>query len=184
VSGRSVWQESAGAEKPRETGIQPWGRNKALKREAHERGKLKQASVGRGADTAKRVAKPWRRDFRAARQGRSNAWSQAKRTEGFLGPGMLKGRGCMRGVSRKRQGRPSLCRGATSVGASHWGGAQVQERTCVGFVDRPRVVRNLNTLRPGESQGRKGRKQAMSFLGFRMETLKHARTTGVVDGAR
>jgi hypothetical protein len=58
VSGRSVWQGSAGAERSRETGVQPRGRNEALKREAQERGKLKQASVGRGADAAKRVAKP------------------------------------------------------------------------------------------------------------------------------
>jgi hypothetical protein len=54
----------------------------------------------------------------------------------------------------------------------------------VGSVDWSRVVRNLKTLRSGESQGRKGRKQAMSFLGFRMETLKHARTAGVVGQAR
>jgi hypothetical protein len=60
----------------------------------------------------------------------------------------------------------------------------VQERTCVGFVDWSRVVRTPKTLRPGECQGRKGRKQAMSFLGFRMETLERARTTGVVDKCR
>jgi hypothetical protein len=59
----------------------------------------------------------------------------------------------------------------------------VQERTCAGFVDESPVVRDLKTLRPRESQGRKGRKQAMSFLGFWMETLKHARTTGVVGWA-
>jgi hypothetical protein len=149
VPGRSVWQESAGADVPRETGVEPRGRKKALKREAHERGKLKQASVGRGADAAKRVAKPCRRNFRTVRQGRQDAWPQAERTKGFPGPGMLKGRGCMRGVSRLGQGRPSLRRGTTSVGASHWGGAQVQERTCVGSVDWSRVVRNLKTLRPG-----------------------------------
>jgi hypothetical protein len=36
----------------------PWGREKALERKAHERGKLRKASEGNKADTAKRVAKP------------------------------------------------------------------------------------------------------------------------------
>jgi hypothetical protein len=54
----------------------------------------------------------------------------------------------------------------------------------VGSVDESRVVRSLKTLRPGESRGWKGRKQAMSFLGFRMETLKSARTARVVGKDR
>jgi hypothetical protein len=62
--------------------------------------------------------------------------------------------------------------------------ARKYERTCVGLVDESPVVRNPKTLRPGESQGRKGRRQAMSFLGFRMETLEHARTARVVGWAR
>jgi hypothetical protein len=60
----------------------------------------------------------------------------------------------------------------------------VQERTCAGFIDKSLVVRNLKTLRPGECQGRKGRMQAIRIRGFRMETLKHARTAGVVGRAR
>jgi len=50
-----------------------------------------------------------------------------------------------------------------------------------GFVDNSPVVKNLNTLRLRESQERKGRKQAICFLRFSMETLKHARTTRVDD---
>jgi len=43
---------------PWETRVEPRVRNKALKRKAHERGELRQASVGRRTDAAKRVAKP------------------------------------------------------------------------------------------------------------------------------
>jgi hypothetical protein len=36
----------------------PWNQEKALKREAQERGELKEASEGEKADTGRRVAKP------------------------------------------------------------------------------------------------------------------------------
>jgi hypothetical protein len=55
---RSVWQGNARADRSRETAAGPRGRSKALKSEAQERGKLKEAFEGRRADTAERVAKP------------------------------------------------------------------------------------------------------------------------------
>jgi hypothetical protein len=58
MPGRRVWQENVRADRPRETEDGPWGRNKALKSEAQERGELKDASEGGRADTAERVAKP------------------------------------------------------------------------------------------------------------------------------
>jgi hypothetical protein len=44
----------------------PRDRRKALESEAQERGGLKMAPEGRRAEAVKRVAKPWRRNFRAA----------------------------------------------------------------------------------------------------------------------
>jgi hypothetical protein len=41
-----------------ETPDRPWRRKKALKSEAQERGRLKEASKVRGANAVKRVAKP------------------------------------------------------------------------------------------------------------------------------
>jgi len=55
---RAVWQGSVRAEGPRETVFPLRERKKALKSEAQERGRLKKASEDRGADAAKRVAKP------------------------------------------------------------------------------------------------------------------------------
>jgi hypothetical protein len=69
---RRVWQENVGADRSRETASGPEGRKKALKSEAQERGKLKDASEDRGADTAERVAKPWGWGFWKAWHGLSN----------------------------------------------------------------------------------------------------------------
>jgi hypothetical protein len=82
LSSRAVWQESARAEGPRETLDLPQGRNKALKGEAQERGEPKDVPEGTGADAAKRVAKPCRRDFRADWQGRSDARREPSEEKG------------------------------------------------------------------------------------------------------
>jgi hypothetical protein len=58
MSGRSVWQENAGAEGSRETLSPLRSRKKALKSEAQERGRLKDAFEDERAYTVKRVAKP------------------------------------------------------------------------------------------------------------------------------
>jgi len=48
-----------------------------------------------------------------------------------------------------------------------------------------RGASKLKTLGSGESLGRKGRRQAMSLLGFLDgKTLKHARTTWAENGGR
>jgi hypothetical protein len=53
-----VWYESARAEHLRETIDGPQDRRKALKSEAQERWRLKEATKGKRANTIERVAKP------------------------------------------------------------------------------------------------------------------------------
>jgi len=84
---------SAGAEDKLERVCRSPGRRKALKREAHERWGLKEASKDEGARRLpERVAKPWG----------ETSWGQAKtpRQEGFFHPEMLKGRELTRGTDR------------------------------------------------------------------------------------
>jgi hypothetical protein len=52
--------------------------SKALKGEAHERGKLRKASLGRRADAVERVAKPCGRGFREAWPRFSDAGSKTQ----------------------------------------------------------------------------------------------------------
>lgn len=73
-----------------ETMYGPRYRRKALKSEAQERGKLKDASEGEGTDAAERVAKPCERYLWRARQRPSNAW-QTPAQKGVPGPDHAEG---------------------------------------------------------------------------------------------